>query len=336
MSKKRPRLILAPMEVLADRQLRAALRGINGMDEAVHEFIRVPERSAPSAIYGSLRRYDAGEMADVPLAAQLMGANPDAMAIATRHVAERGARRVDLNAGCPSPRGNRCGAGAGLLREPGRLFGVCTGMVRAVEGTGVVVSVKMRSGYGDVGLLEENVRAVVEAGVRMITLHPRTRVQGYGGRADWGLIGRVKGLVGDGVEVVGNGDVMCAEDAVRMLEGTGCDHVMVGRGAVANPWIFWEIRERLGAVGMPGKVERCFKTECEFYTRYLNASGGVDGRSSRKVHRMKIGRLKMLVKYTTRICEEDKQRLMHADGDGDARAYLNMVLEAIGKYYGVG
>lgn len=319
------------MEVLADRQFRAAIAPIGGMHEAVHEFIRITTPTL-SSIRGVLRRrYEPNEMGSIPLAVQLMGGDPIAMAMAARELVDHyGPPRIDLNCGCPARRVNGRGAGASLLKEPRSIYNVLRAMVEAVEDE-CVVSVKMRSGYDDIGLFEENVRAAMTAGARMVTIHPRTKIQGYRGRADWGLIERAKRVCGDEMEVVGNGDVKCAEDAVRMLEWTGCDQVMVGRGAVGNPWIFWEIREMLG---MGSARCRSWDEERGFWERYLMAgrAGGVVG--SDKEERMKIGRLKMMVGFATAIGEEDKRRLLKSDGGGCARVFLEDVLATVGKYYG--
>lgn len=261
-----------------------------------------------------------------------MGADPLAMRLAAAELAHNYvAPRIDLNCGCPSRRVNGRGAGASLLKEPELLYKVIRAMVEGVEGR-CMVSVKMRSGYDGVELFEDNVLAAVEGGAGMVTVHPRTKSQGYRGKADWDLIARAKRLCGERAQVVGNGDVRSADDAVKMLELTGCDHVMVGRGAVRNPWIFWEIQERL--VGAKeGRVRRCFETEKAFYERYMSFGGGVDDSSRAKLHKMKIGRLKMLLSFSTLISEEDKSRLLASNGGGDARRYLQQVLEEIRRHY---
>lgn len=303
------------------------------MHEAVHEFIRITTPSL-SSIRGVLkRRYNALEMGPhLPLAAQLMGANPNAMRLAAAELAiNYAAPRIDLNCGCPSRRVNGRGAGASLLKEPELLYQVIRAMVEGVEGR-CMVSVKMRSGYDGVELFEDNVLAAMEAGAGMVTVHPRTKTQGYHGEADWGLIARAKRLCGERVQVVGNGDVRNAEDAVNMLELTGCDHVMVGRGAVRNPWIFWEIQERLEGA-KEGRARRCFETEKAFYERYMNFGGGIDDLSRTKLHKMKIGRLKMLLSFSNMISENDKSILLASNGGGDARRYLEQVLEVIRGHY---
>lgn len=342
-----PKLILAPMEVLADRQFRAAIGTVGGMDEAVHEFIRITE-PVRASIHGVLRRrYDAKEMGSVPLAAQIMGGDPKAMGMATWQLADRyGAHRIDLNCGCPSKRVNGNGAGAVLLKSPEHIFEIVRCMVEASEQTDAVVSVKMRSGFESTALFDENVRAVVEAGARMLTVHPRTKKQAYKGLADWSLIKRAKDLCEGLVEVVGNGDVTEAADALRMLDTTGCDHVMIGRGAVANPWIFWEVREALAervsdnieygkkaACTISGRVQRNLETEKRFFEGYLNSAGGIHRMTTNEMHGVKIGRLKMMLRHAMSITDTDKACLLRSDGGGDARVFLKEICEALSRHY---
>lgn len=342
------RLILAPMEVLADYQFRKAIATIGGMDEAVHEFLRIT-RAERSHIHGILRnKYDSRELGTIPLAAQIMGGDPEAMALATNELAKtHGAHRIDLNCGCPSRRVNGNGAGASLLQTPDIMFKIVKGMVEAAQAvsSGTIVSVKMRSGFDSIELFDDNVRAVMEAGASMITVHPRTKVQAYKGNADWSLIKFAKDICGDRVEIVGNGDVNSAEDALKMLKTTGCDHVMVGRGAVANPWIFWEIREALDRYatcnGMTSRhttylekrLERSFEMEKRFYMEYLDAGVDLNDRSEAKLHQMKIGRLKMMLRYSCRIDEEGKQKLLNSDSGGDARMFVNEILKTLERHY---
>lgn len=338
------KLILAPMEVLADRQFRQAIATIGGMDEAVHEFIRITHPKLED-IRGVLRqRYNAKEMGSIPLAAQIMGGDPAAMEMATAELVHRyGAHRVDLNCGCPAKKVNGRGGGASLLRTPEVIYEITKRMVDAVGDCSSIVSVKMRSGYDSTTLFDENIHAIVEAGARMLTVHPRTKTQAYAGSADWEFIKTAKEICGNRVDVVGNGDVITAKDALRILDDTGCDHVMVGRGAVANPWIFWDIRkefaERCGggednlSIGRRHPEERTLESERKFYESYFRSSGDVTDRSSPKTHKLKIGRLKMVIGYSSTIPDEAKQSLLRSDGGGDARVYLKEVVDVISAQY---
>lgn len=330
-----PKLILAPMQVLADAQFRRSLLPIGGMHEAVQEFIRI-SLTDYSAVRGAVRaKYDPHELDSVPLAAQIMGGNAAAMGTATTILADMGAKRVDLNCGCPSKRVNGRGAGASLLKDPGLMYDVARSMVDAVKGRDVCVSVKIRSGYESADLFDDNVLAVKEAGVHMLTVHPRTKKQGYEGKADWSFIRRAKNICRDAVQVVGNGDVTSASDAMRMLDETGCDHIMIGRGAVANPWIFWDVRkaleERYGWDLMDGCVTRNFDSEKLFYEEFVRC--GAKGRGLiEKVEKARVGRLKMMLGYATWLNEEERKRLLRFDGQ-DVMQLLDLAVLSLRRSY---
>lgn len=229
-----PYLLLAPMEGVGDRSFRKAMASIGGFDEAVQDFLRVPRHAhIPSLAVG----YVCDEIAPFRLAAQLMGSDLDLMAAMAREIERRGAPRIDLNCGCPSHTVTGKGAGSSLLKEPDYLHQVARAMVQAVS---IPVTVKMRSGFDDISLFRENLLAAQESGIQFLTLHPRTKVDGYGPPARWDLIAEAKSLLH--IPVVGNGDILHVGHAVEMLRTTRCDALMIGRGSVINPFIFHEIR----------------------------------------------------------------------------------------------
>lgn len=170
-----------------------------------------------------------------PVALQLFGREPQAVAEAARRLAGDGRFcLVDLNMGCPAPKIAGSGEGSGLLREPDLAVRVAEAVVRASP---VPVTVKLRTGWdGDSLVYEDLGRRLQEVGVSALTLHARTRRQFYAGRADWDAIARLKRAVS--IPVIGNGDVTCLQDARRMMEQTGCDAAMIGRAAMGNPWVF--------------------------------------------------------------------------------------------------
>jgi len=229
-----PYLFLAPMEGVGDRCFRKAMASVGGFDEAVTDFIRVPINAHVKSL---AKVYDANETLPIPLAAQIMGSDPVLMAEMTQEMASRGAPRIDLNCGCPSNTVTGRGAGSSLLKDPSVLYQVAHAMVKAVS---VPISIKMRSGYEDLTLFKENLLAAQESGVCMITLHPRTKVEGYTPPAKWELIAQAKSLLK--IPLVGNGDILTVEHAHKMLQTTNCDALMVGRGAVINPFIFHQIK----------------------------------------------------------------------------------------------
>lgn len=230
-----PFLLLAPMEGVGDRCFRKAMASIGGFNEAVRDFLRVPKNAHVKSL---AREYCADELNPIPLAAQLMGSDPDLMAEMAQEIERRNAPRIDLNCGCPSNTVTGRGAGSSLLKEPNSIYQVAKALVKAVS---IPVTIKMRSGYEDTSLFKENLLAAEESGVHYITLHPRTKVEGYGPPARWELIAEAKSILK--IPVVGNGDILTTEHALSMLRQTGCDALMIGRGSVTNPFLFHQIRE---------------------------------------------------------------------------------------------
>lgn len=242
-----PRLILAPMEGVGDQCFRKAMASIGGFDEAVREFLRVP---ANPHIKSLARQYQADEMTPIPLAAQLMGSEPALMAEMSIELESLSAPRIDLNCGCPSNTVTGKGAGSSLLKDPNSLYQIAKSMVDAVS---IPVTAKLRSGFEDLSLFKENLLAAQESGVKYITLHPRTKVEGYGPPARWDLIAEAKALLS--VPVVGNGDLLTVSDALNMLKQTQCDALMIGRGSIINPFIFHEIKAHFSGVPYQKKWE---------------------------------------------------------------------------------
>lgn len=222
------------MEGVGDRCFRKAMASIGGFDEAVRDFLRVPRNAHIESL---AREYEADEIAPIPLAAQLMGSELDLMAAMAREMEKKGAHRIDLNCGCPSNTVTGKGAGSSLLKEPDFLHDVAKSIVEAVS---IPVTLKMRSGFEDTSLFKDNLLAAEASGVRYITLHPRTKVDGYGPPAKWDLIAEAKSLLK--IPLVGNGDILTVDDALRMLKVTGCDGLMIGRGSIINPFLFQQIK----------------------------------------------------------------------------------------------
>lgn len=229
-----PYLQLAPMEGVGDRCFRRAIASIGGFDEAVRDFLRVPKHAHVLSLASV---YDPRELDPIPLAAQVMGSDLDLMADMARELEKRGAHRIDLNCGCPSNTVTGRGAGSSLLKEPPFLHEVAKSIVQAVK---IPVTLKMRSGFEDTSLFKENLAAAQESGVKYITLHPRTKVDGYGPPARWDLIAEAKSFLK--IPLVGNGDILTVDDALRMMRETNCDGLMIGRGSVIDPFIFHKIK----------------------------------------------------------------------------------------------
>lgn len=171
---------------------------------------------------------------DEPLAVQIFGSDEAAMAYAAAYICEYNPVMIDINMGCPVPKVVKSKEGSALMKDIPKAFKIASCVVRA---SSVPVSVKFRSGFDSEHInCVEFARAMEEAGVSRITLHPRTREMFYSGKADWKYIKAVKEAVK--IPVTGNGDVFRYEDVQRMKDETGCDNVMIGRGSLGYPWIF--------------------------------------------------------------------------------------------------
>jgi len=174
-----------------------------------------------------------------PIGAQLFGSNPETLADAARIVEETGFDTVDLNLGCPAKRVVGCNGGSGLLRDLPKIGEIFHAIRKAVT---IPFTVKFRLGWNDAQIVCVELARMAEAeGLNAVALHARTREQGYSGQAQWQWIAAVKQAVK--IPVIGNGDVRTPEDAVAMVAETGCDGVMIGRAAPANPWIFRQIAQ---------------------------------------------------------------------------------------------
>lgn len=245
------RAVLAPMAGVADRAFRELCTGY-GAAMTTSEMV-----SSKGLVYGdrkSMKLLQYGEE-ERPIALQIFGDDPAIMAQATGMIMEYHPDVIDINMGCPAPKIVNNGCGSALMRNPD----LCGRLVEAVvKASDVPVTVKIRKGWDSQSINAVEVAKVCEqAGVAAITVHGRTRDQMYAPTADWDIIREVKQAVT--VPVIGNGDVFRPEDAARLLEETGCDAVMIGRGALGTPWVFREINAWLDhhcMLPLPGVKER--------------------------------------------------------------------------------
>ena len=251
-----PATVLAPMAGVTDTVFRRFIRDLGGCGLIMTEFT---SSHGVRAALGSRKpsrtlKYLAFEPEEHPISAQLFGSDPAVMADAARVCQDLGFDILDLNFGCPVNKVVKCNGGSGLLRD----LPLVERLLRAVRQVLTIpFTMKYRAGWNERELVAvEMARLAEDCGLQAIALHPRTREQGYSGKADWRLIAEVKAAVK--IPVIGNGDIVRPEDAVRMVEETNCDAVMIGRTASANPWIFRQIQQYLatGAYDEPTQRDR--------------------------------------------------------------------------------
>jgi len=238
-----PATVLAPMAGVTDTVFRRLIRNQGGCGLIMTEFtsshgvIHSLKSKKPTRTF----RYLFFEVEEHPISAQLFGSDPQVMADAAKACEDFGFDIVDINFGCPVNKVVKCNGGSGLLRD----LPLVEEILRKVRASiSIPLTLKFRAGWSDRELVSVRMAKLAEdCGLQAIALHPRTREQGYSGKADWTRIAEVKAAVR--IPVIGNGDIVTPEDAVRMVDETGCDAVMIGRTASSNPWIFRQIRQYL-------------------------------------------------------------------------------------------
>ncbi|MCL2179202.1 MAG: tRNA-dihydrouridine synthase [Proteobacteria bacterium] len=277
---------------------------------------------------GSLRYLRHQPELEHPFCVQLFGGEAGVLAKAAICAKQLGAQMVDLNMGCPVKKVTKTGAGAALMLEPLRAADICKAIA---EATGLPVTAKIRTGWDaqNQNYLEV-AEALAKANIAALAVHPRTRAQGYAGKADWGVIKRLKQCFGNTFALLGNGDVRCPADAVRMQEETGCDFVMIGRGALGNPWIFRQLlggcapscEERFQVVwghfeayaawiGDTGAAVRCFRKQWGYY------SHGLEGASAFRAAVYSIEEAELLRSITHRFFMQAKRVEGSREGEGE-------------------
>lgn len=235
-------ILLAPMEGVIDHHMRQLLTAIGGYQHCVTEFVRVTDQLLPARVFRRLcpELGNGGHTnAGTPVIVQLLGGVPEAMAANACRAVALGAPGIDINFGCPSKFVNRKAGGAVLLKAPQRLYDVVRAVRHAVPPE-IPVSAKIRLGYDNTDLALDNARAVQDAGAEFITVHARTKSDGYKAPARWEWLAHINAALS--IPVIANGDINNVEDYLRCREISGCEDVMIGRGALARPDLARQIK----------------------------------------------------------------------------------------------
>lgn len=240
-------LILAPMAGVSDLPFRVLCKE-QGAGLVCMEMI-----SAKAILYGNRHTDDlmASSPGERPVSLQLFGSDPDIMADMAQRIEDRPFDIFDINMGCPVQKVVKNGEGSALMKDPEKVFSIVSSMVRKVQKP---VTVKIRKGWDDGHVNAVEIAKIAEqAGASAIAVHGRTREQLYSGKADWDIIRQVKEAVK--IPVIGNGDIVDPASAEDMIRQTGCDGIMIGRGARGNPWIFRRILEYRRTGTDPGQPD---------------------------------------------------------------------------------
>ena len=256
------KVVLAPMAGISNSAYRTIIKEM-GAGLIVAEMV-----SDKAIMYGSKKTVDMLYMTDFerPISQQIFGSDKESFKIAAKYIYENmHPDIIDINMGCPVPKvAVSSQAGSALLKSPDKVYEIVRSVVEEVP---IPVTVKIRSGWDENSINAVEIAKVIEkAGASAITVHPRTRKQGYSGNADWNIIKKVKESVK--IPVIGNGDIKTCYDAKRMLDETNCDAIMIGRGVLGNPWLIKECVEYLES-GIEPK-EMSIKEKIDMIKRHLN------------------------------------------------------------------
>ncbi len=233
-----PPLILSPMAGVTDISFRRLLKARGGIGLTVSEFISVEGLTRNNPKSKRQMRFYENER---PFAVQIFGGQPERMRMGAELAEEVGADILDINCGCPAPKVVKHGGGSGLLRDLPRLETILKEIKKTIK---IPLTIKIRAGYSDSTINAiETAKLAEDCGVEHIALHGRTKEQGYRGLANWELVRAIKEVVS--VPVSGSGDVTTIQQAFDRFRDTGCDGVLIGRGAMANPWIFRQIEDEM-------------------------------------------------------------------------------------------
>lgn len=242
----KPSIILAPMEGVTDYPMRKLLTERGAISFCISEFIRVSQDAIPRKVFTRMvpeLLTEGKTESGCPVVVQILGGDPELISQSALNAVSIGALGIDINFGCPAPTVNRHDGGATLLKYPGRIYNILSTLRKSLP-KHISMSAKLRLGWDDTNAIFENAKAVEEAGSDWISIHARTRMQGYAPPVHWDVVGAVKKTLS--IPVVVNGDITDLQSFKLCREITGCEHYMIGRGILADPGLPHAIAKELG------------------------------------------------------------------------------------------
>ncbi len=311
---KKQSLFMAPMEGVLDPEMRQIFSSYDLCDYFTTEFIRVTSRLNPSHVfykYAPELHNKSHTQNGHPVFIQILGGDPVCMSENGALAAELGAYGVDINFGCPAPTVNRHDGGSVILKNPDRIFKI-TEKIRKAVPLGTPVSTKIRLGFEDSSQFLENAQACEQGGASFLAVHGRTKRQGYKPPADWNAIAKIKENLK--IPVIANGDIFTESDIVNCKAITKCDHIMLGRGLLMNPYINYKQK----------KMKSSPKDQTHFNFKMLKDYSEL---WTQEKDLILCGRLKQWLRYLSKNSEFFKTSFVKIRKETDSSTLLNSISE---------
>ncbi len=327
------KIVLAPMDGLTDTYAREILTAIGGFDLCVTEFLRVTDTLFPQRVF--MRRFPELKPQDnqkightrsgVPVFLQLLGSDPQAMAENAAKAAALGSMGIDLNFGCPAKTVNKRDGGASLLKYPERIYTIVSAVRRAVPDS-IPVTAKMRLGYEDQSLTMDNARAIEDGGAKWVTIHARTKTDGYRPPAYWEALAPVNETLN--IPVIANGEIWSPEDYHLCRQRSLCDSVMLGRGAMVMPDLALQIKQDIENIT---EEQRQAPLKWSEVVTYLEQLYTLMNANTELKERYIAPRLKLWVKWLMPTYSQAEDIFISLKKIKDSREAMDLILASVDK-----
>ena len=327
------KIVLAPMDGLTDTYAREILTAIGGFDLCVTEFLRVTDTLFPQRVF--MRRFPELKPQDnqkishtnsgIPVFLQLLGSDPQAMAENAAKAAALGSVGIDLNFGCPAKTVNKRDGGASLLKYPERIYHIVSAVRRAVPDS-IPVTAKMRLGYEDQSLTMDNARAIEDGGAEWVTIHARTKTDGYRPPAYWEALAPVSETLN--IPVIANGEIWSPDDYHLCRQRSLCDSVMLGRGAMVMPDLALQIKQDIKNI-----TEDQLQASLNWsqVVAYLEQFYTLMSANTELKERYIAPRLKLWVKWLMPTYSQAEDIFVLLKKIKDSRAAMDLILASVDK-----